>query len=130
MTLPKRLQEKRDELVLEGFDEQDLLLMSIDIVGSEEDSDGHKYAADFRIGFRYGYRRGIKKGFNDCAKIILPEIEKLKSTIDCAAKYLESCGYNDVDQSEPELQMLQSFYKAMQSLEEFLGDKSEGDNET
>ena len=61
-----------------------------------------------------------KKGFKDCAAFLIPEIEKLKSTIDCAAKYLESCGYNDVDQSEPEFQMLQSFYKAMQSLEEFL----------
>ncbi len=77
---------------------------------------------------RFGeqYRITFKEGFSEACNLLLPEIKKLKSTIDNAAKYLESCGYNNVDQSEPEFQMLQTFYNNMQSLEEFLNG---GENE-
>ena len=103
VTLPKNLQEKRDAMC-EAYKQECL---------DNWHSPGLYLKPDF------------KKGFEEACKLLLPEIEKLENTIDHATKYLESCGYNDVDLSEPEFQMLQSFYQALQSLREFMG--SEGD---
>ncbi len=96
MTLPKNLQEKRDKLAEQSV--------------SREFYELHE--ADARV-------RHFKYGFDVAFKLLIPQIENFEKTIDCAAKYLESRGYNDADLSEPEFQMLQSFYEALQSWQRF-----------
>lgn len=79
----KRLEQLRDELP--SFNEQDLLLLSIR-AGDYEDNEGHKYAADFRIGFRYGYTRGVNAGFDSSTA----EHEKIIAELEDALSFYSS----------------------------------------
>ena len=114
MTIPKNLEEKRDELAKEW------------IRGWNPSADGENSV----IALNY------KKGFSDCANLLLPEIEKLEEALKKITKtkyglqgYIEE---NDVQGERDYLANLAFGYEqiaryTLQSLREFLGEMSEGE---
>ncbi len=99
MTLPKRLQGKRDELVKEWTRGWNPLADETNSV----------------IALNY------KKGFKDCANLLLPEIEKLREALEYIASDYPKSYIHDSDNERAK--------KALQSIEDFLGEKSEGGDE-
>lgn len=67
------------------FDEQELLALSVKQSPSE-DEEGHKYAADFRIGFRYGYPRGYTAGATDQALLHAGEVKEMQEIAEANMK--------------------------------------------
>lgn len=99
MTLPKRLQEKRDELAKEWTRGWNPLADETNSV----------------IALNY------KKGFKDCATFLLPEIEKLREALlRLTVRLDESASIHDI---KPSAEIVK---QALNSWQEFLGDKSEG----
>lgn len=99
MTLPKNLQEKRDELSLgraENFwGERDSL-------EQEEQNSFDDIVKDY------------KKGFNDCANLLLPEIKRLEEALEWYATKGEGA-YSDA-------KLYLRAESALKSLREFLGE--------
>ena len=98
MKIPKNLQEKRDELARDwtkGWN-------------PSADSENSVIALNY------------KKGFNDCANLLLPEIEKLeKALFRLTVRLDESASIHDI---KPSAEIVR---QALQSLREFLGEESE-----
>ena len=112
MTLPKNLQEKRDELSLgraENFwGERDSL-------EQEEQNSFDDIVKDY------------KSGWNACANLLLPEIEKLSAALEfCLKNYLDiPCEKSKSDGILTTGRI--EVNRALQSLREFLGEESEGE---
>ena len=98
MKIPKNFQEKRDELARDwtkGWN-------------PSADSENSVIALNY------------KKGFNDCANLLLPEIEKLeKALFRLTVRLDESASIHDI---KPSAEIVR---QALQSLREFLGEESE-----
>ena len=105
MTIPKKLEEKRDELAKEwtrGWN-------------PSADSENSVIALNY------------KKGFNDCANLLLPEIEKLSAALEfCLKNYLDiPCEKSKSDGILTTGRIEAN--RALQSWQEFLGEESEGE---
>lgn len=94
MKVPKKLEEKRDELA------QDICVMPWTTLESDEER-----------------KEYFNQGFNACANLLLPEIEKLEEALfRLTVRLDESASIHDI---KPSAEIVN---EALQSLREFLGE--------